>query len=48
MLELSLDIICVNKKARGLQIKGKINIGVHPVFPVPVSLPPSDFICSWF
>lgn len=45
MLELSPVTICVTKKARGLQIKGKIDAGVQTVFPVPanfpVSLPPS-------
>lgn len=54
MLELYLDNICVTKKARGLQIEGKINIGLHPVSPVPVSLSSSLWlylllvlICLW-
>lgn len=43
MMELTPVTISVTKKDRGLQIKGKINVGVQPMFSVsanfPVSLP---------
>lgn len=41
MMELPPVTICVTKKARGLQIKGKINVGVQPVFSVPANFPVS-------
>lgn len=39
MLELSPGTHYVTKEARGLQIKGKISVGVQPVFSAPASFP---------
>lgn len=46
-MELSPVTIYVTKKTRGLQIKGKINVGVQPVLYVPANFPVSLSPCLW-